>query len=151
MIIDLKIANELKRKGFDNSEIHEAFRKLETTGTSDIGGYTIRPTADGDHLILLHPSWGGIYVGDYKSHIIFQRNLSYTFNRYGFMNAKHGDLPEVLKKLDESKNNGFILCECNASDYPRRKKQVEKLGYTVHKSNIDHCKSDIATCVFLIA
>lgn len=151
MIIDLKIANELKRKGFANAEIYEAFRKLEATGTAGIGGYAIRPTADNDHLILLHPSWGGIYVGDYTAKIIFQKNLSYSFGRFGFMSAKHGDLPEVLKKLDEAKTNGFILCECDAGSYNRRKKQVEKLGYTVQKSNIDHCKRDHETCVFLIA
>ena len=38
-----------------------------------------------------------------------------------------------------------------AYSYERRKKQVEKLGYKVYKTNIDHCSHDTDTCVFLIA
>ena len=30
-------------------------------------------------------------------------------------------------------------------------KILEQLGYTVHRSNISACKTDISTCCFLIA
>ena len=104
MVIDLRIANELKRRGFEMPEITKALRAADADGRAVIGGYTIRPGVSGD-LILLHPSWGGIYVGDYKSHIHFQKNLCYTYSGYGFMNAKHGELAQVLEKLDKAKTN----------------------------------------------
>ena len=149
-MINLQIVTTLKNKGFDMSAIRQAVRTAEETGEANLEGWVIRYNTQGE-MILLHPSWCGIYVGDYNSHIIFQKDLSYTFNRYGFMNAKHRDLADVLAKLDEHKTNGFILCECDASSFNRRKKQIEKHGYTVHKSNIAACESNIATCVFLIA
>ena len=140
----------LMNAGFTAAEIATAAAIAEANGQAALGGWVIRHNDRGE-LIAVHPSWAGIYVGDYKSHVIFQKNLSYTYSRYGYMNAKHGDLAKVLAKLDENKTNGFILCECMACSYSRRKKQVEKLGYTVHRSNIDQCEHDTATCVFLIA
>lgn len=150
MTINLRIAETLTRNGFDTKSIISAIRTAESTGSANLGGWIIRYNDVGE-MILLHPSWCGIYTGDYNSHIIFQRNLSYTYSRYGFMNAKYRDLPQVLSKLEEHKNNGFILCECCACDFERRKKQLEKAGYTVYKSNISACDRDISTCVFLIA
>lgn len=140
----------LKNKGFEMPEILNAIHTAEVSGEANLNGYVIRHNDRGE-MIALHPSWCGIYVGDYNSHIVFQRNLSYTCNKYGFSNAKHRDLPQILEKLSSHKTNGFILCECLACNFSRYKKQVEKLGYTVHKSNISSCDSDISTCVFLIA
>lgn len=149
-MINLQTVQTLKRKGFEMSDILKAIHTAEETGEANLEGHVIRYNDRGE-MIVLHPSWCGIYVGDYNSHIIFQKNLSYTFSKYGFMNAKHRDLVQVLAKLNEHKTNGFILCECCACDFNRRKKQVEKAGYTVYKSNITACENDISTCVFLIA
>lgn len=144
------VMRNLKNDGFTVAEIEAAISTAEINGQAPLGGWLIRHNDRGE-LITLHPSWGGIYVGDYKSHIHFQKNLSYTYGGYGFMNAKHGDLEKVLQKLDAAKTNGFILCECMAYGYERRKKQVEKLGYKVYKTNIAQCDRDTSTCVFLIA
>ena len=149
-MINLYTVNNLKNHGFTMAEIKTAVNFAEQYGEATLHGWVIRYNDRGE-MITLHPSWGGIYVGDYTARLIFQKNLSYSYGRFGYMHAKHGDLPKILDRLDENKTNGYILCECNASSYKRRKKQVEKLGYTVYKSNIDHCDSDIATCVFLIA
>ena len=149
-MINLQTVTTLKNKGFEMPDILKAIHTAEATGEANLEGYVIRYNDRGE-MIVLHPSWCGIYVGDYNSHIIFQKNLSYTFSKYGFMNAKHRDLVQVLAKLEAHKTNGFILCECCACDFNRRKKQIEKAGYTVHKSNISACDSDISTCVFLIA
>lgn len=149
-MINIKTVNALLKHGLPMAEIKTALNFAEQYGEATLHGWVIRYNDRGE-MITLHPSWGGIYVGDYTARLIFQKNLSYTYAKYGFMNAKHGDLQKILAKLDENKTNGYILCECDASSYKRRKKQVEKLGYTVYKSNIDQCDSDIATCVFLIA
>lgn len=149
-MLNLNTVRTLARHGYEAPAIMAAVNTAEITGSADLDGWIIRYNERGE-MILVHPSWCGIYVGDFKSHIIFQKDLSYTYGKYCFMNAKHRDLPAVLEKLDATKTNGFILCECCACDYARRKKQVEKLGYTVHRSNISACESDISTCVFLIA
>lgn len=150
MAINFRTVEILTKKGFSIHDIMTAIHNAESTGQSELAGWVIRYNDRGE-MIVLNPSWCGIYVGDFNSHIIFQRNLSYRYGRYGYMSAKHRDLPQVLAKLDEHKTNGFILCECCACDYERRKKQVEKAGYIVHKSNISACDSEISTCVFLIA
>ena len=149
-MLNLETVRTLTRHGYEMSAVLAAMNAAETTGSADLDGWTIRYNERGE-MITVHPSWCGIYVGDYAAHIIFQKNLSYRCGKYGYMNAKHRDLPAVLEKLDAAKTNGFILCECCACDYERRKKQVEKLGYTVHRSNISACESDISSCVFLIA
>ena len=149
-MLNLDAVRTLSRHGYEMPAIVAAMNAAEATGSADLDGWIIRYNERGE-MITVHPSWCGIYVGDYSAHIIFQKNLSYTYSRYGFMNAKHRDLPAVLEKLDAAKTNGYILCECCACDYARRKKQVEKLGYTVHRSNISACETDISTCCFLIA
>lgn len=150
MMINFKTVEVLTKKGYAMKDVLAAIRTAETAGQAELDGWVIRYNGRGE-MITVHPSWCGIYVGDFNSHIIFQKDLSYTYSRYGFMSAKHRDLPQVLAKLDEYKTNGFILCECCACDYERRKKQVEKAGYTIHKSNISACESETSTCVFLIA
>lgn len=147
---NIQTINALVKRGYDVKTIVAAMDTAEATGSANLDGWIIRYNERGE-MILVHPSWCGIYVGDYSAHVIFQKNISYTFSKYGFMHAKYRDLPAVLEKLDAAKTNGFILCECCACDFARRKKQVEKLGYTVHHSNIEACKSDISSCVFLIA
>lgn len=149
-MINIQTVNALLKHGFTMTEIKTAVNFAEQYGEANLHGWLIRYNDRGE-MITLHPSWGGIYVGDYTARLIFQKNLSYSYGKFGYMPANHGDLAKVLDRLDENKTNGYILCECNASSYKRRKKQVEKLGYKVYKSNIDHCDSDIATCVFLIA
>lgn len=149
-MLNIQVVNTLKKQGFEISEIMNAIRAAEKDGEAILNGWTIRYN-DRDEMIVVHPSWCGIYVGDYKSHVIFQKNISYHYNNFGFMPAKYNDLDRVLSALAANKTNGFILCECSAGQYDRRRKQVEKLGYTVYKSNISACTSEISTCVFLIA
>lgn len=144
MNIDFKVCKELLNKGFSPAEIQTAFDAAQKNGESSLNGWTIRKNSDGE-WILLHPSWCGIYIGDYESHVIFQKNISCRSGRYGYAPAKYSELPAVLGRC-----SGNILCECHADQYDRRKKQVEKLGYRVLKSNISACESSISTCVFVI-
>ena len=129
-MINLQTVHALKNKGYEMADIMAAINTAETNGEASIDGYLIRYNDRGE-MILVHRSWGGIYVGDYDAKIIFQKNLSYTYGRYCYMTAKHGELSKVLAKLDENKTNGYILCECDAGSYNRRKKQVEKLGLSL--------------------
>ncbi len=149
-MLNLNVIRTLSKHGYDMPAILAAVNAAEATGSADLDGWTIRYNDRGE-MILVHPSYCGIYVGDYSAHVIFQKDISYTFGKYGFMNAKYRDLPAVLEKLEAAKTNGYILCECCACDFSRRKKQVEKLGYTVYRSNISACETDISSCVFLIA
>lgn len=149
-MINLNVVNILKKCGFEMPEIMSAIRAAEKDGESILKGWTIRYNDRGE-MIVVNPSWCGIYVGDFKSHIIFQKDISYHYKNYGFMSAKYGDLERVLANLAAHKTNGYILCECPAFQYDRRKKQVEKLGYTVHKTNVSACDNEISTCFFLIA
>lgn len=149
-MLNIQVVNTLKNKGFEISEIMKAIHTAEKDGEAVLEGWTIRYNDRGE-MITVHPSWCGIYVGDYNSHVIFQKNLSYHYKNFGFMSAKYSDLDRVLSSLAANKTNGYILCECSAGQYSRRKKQVEKLGYTVYKTNISACTSEISTCVFLIA
>ena len=149
-MINLQTVRVLVKQGFEMPAIMEAVKTAEATGSAELGGWVVRTGADGK-MFAVHPSYCGIYVGDYSSHLIFQKNLSYSFGRFGFMSAKYRDLPTVLARLDEHKTNGFILCECCACQYERRKKQVEKEGFTVRRTNISACTSDTSTCFFLIA
>ena len=144
MSIDFKVCKELMNKGFSPDAINSAFEAAQKDGESSLNGWTIRRKLTGEWMVL-HPSWCGIYVGDYDSHVIFQRNISYTSGKYGYAPAKHSELPEVLSRCAST-----ILCECRAANYERRRKQVEKLGYRVLKSNISACESDNSTCVFVI-
>lgn len=149
-MLNIQTANILLQKGFSMDEVETAINFAEQHGKATLHGWVIRHNDRGE-MITVHPSWGGIYVGDYAAHLIFQKNLSYSCGGFGHVHAKHRDLPTVLTRLSENKTNGYILCECDAGSYTRRKRQVEKLGYTVYKSNIDHCSRDSSTCVFLIA
>lgn len=149
-MLNLNVARTLSNHGYDMPAILAAMNAAEAAGSADLDGWTIRYNDRGE-MIAVHPSYCGIYIGDYSAHIIFQKSLSYTYSKYGFMQAKHRDLPAVMEKLDAAKTNGYILCECCACDFARRKKQVEKLGYTVHRSNISACESDISSCFFLVS
>ena len=119
-MLNLDAVRTLTRHGYEMPAILAAIHAAETNGSADLDGWTIRYNDRGE-MITVHPSWCGIYVGDYSAHIIFQKNISYTFSRYGFMNAKYRDLSAVLEKLDAAKTTGFILCECCACDFPRRR------------------------------
>lgn len=149
-MINLQAVRTLSKQGFSMAQIVVAMNTAETEGSANLDGWVVRYNDHGE-MIVLHPSWCGIYVGDYSSHLIFQKNLSFTYGHFGFSNAKHGELSQVMERLAANKTNGFILCECDAGSYARRKKQVEKLGYTVYKSNISACETEISTCVFLVA
>lgn len=147
---NLDVARTLSNHGFDMHTIRAAIDTAEGTGKADLNGWIIRYSCSGD-MIVLHPSWCGIYVGDYDTHIIFQRDISYRCGICGYVSAKHHDLAAILERLNAAKTSAYILCECSAFQYERRKSQVEKLGYTVHHSNISACSSDWSPCVFLIS
>lgn len=149
-MMNLDVVHTLVRHGYEMPNILDAIKIAEIAGSAELYGWVIRYNKHGK-MIAVHPSYCGIYIGDFKSQVIFEKKLSYAYGECGFMNALYRDLPTVLDKLDAVKTNGYILCECCACDYPRRKAQVEKLGYTVHHSNISACKSDTSSCFFLIA
>ena len=106
-MLNLASARTLTRHGYDMPAILAAMNAAETTGSADLDGWTIRYNDRGE-MITVHPSWCGIYVGDYSAHVIFQKNISYTFSHYGFMNAKYRDFPAVLVKLGPATTNGFF-------------------------------------------
>lgn len=144
MSIDVNVCKVLLNEGCSHDAINDAFEAAQKDGESSLNGWTIRRNSDGEWMVL-NPSWCGIYVGDYDSHVIFQRNISYTSGKYGYAPAKHSELPMVLSRCSST-----ILCECWADQYNRRKKQIEKLGYRVLKSNISSCESSISRCFFVI-
>ncbi|MCD7919469.1 MAG: hypothetical protein LUG45_05250 [Clostridiales bacterium] len=150
-MVSLSVVNDLHRAGFPMPEVRAAVLAAEENGSADIGGYVVRYRQDTGEMILLHPSWNGIYTGDYAARLNFQKELLYSFGHYALIHAKHRELPAVLETLEQHKTNGFILCECDAAAFPRRKRQVEKLGYTVHTSNIAFCDCDWSPCYFLIS
>ena len=143
-----KTVQILTNQGFQMSEIMQTIHAAEKNGEATLGGWVVRYNSAVE-MIVIHPSWCGIYCGDYSAHIIFQKNISYTFNHYGFMPAKHSDLATVL---DNCKKCGSveILCECCADSFKRRCKAVEKLGFKVLRSNISACEYDWSTCYFVI-
>ena len=114
-MLNLASVRTLTRHGYDMPAILAAMNAAETTGSADLDGWTIRYNDRGE-MITVHPSWCGIYVGDYSAHVIFQKNISYTFSHYGFMNAKYRDLPAVLEKLDAAKTNGGYENEGSRKD-----------------------------------
>lgn len=143
MSIDVNVCKELMKKGSSPDAIKAAFEAAQKNGESSLNGWTIRRNSDGEWMVL-HPSWCGIYVGDYENHVIFQKNISCRAGKYGYAPAKHSELPEVLSRCSST-----ILCECWADQYDRRKKQIEKLGYRVLKSNISACDTS-SRCFFVI-
>ena len=149
-MLDSYTVRTLKFAGFEDGEIMEAEKSAEINGTANLGGYTVRYNNYGE-MIALHPDRCGIYVGDYNAHVIFQRDISYTCEGFGFESAKYREMPEVMEALNNSKTNGYILCECPAGDYERRVKQLKKLGYCVYRSTIEKCKDKYCTCSFLVA
>ena len=144
MNIDFKVCKVLLNKGFSPAEIQAAFETAQKNGEYSLNGWTIRRNSAGEWMVL-HPSWCGIYVGDYDSHIIFQKNISCRSGKYGYAPAKYSELPMVLGRCAST-----ILCECWSDQYDRRRKQLEKLGYRVLKSNISACESSISKCYFVI-
>lgn len=130
-------------------DIIKTVNEAEKNGEAVLYGYVIRFNAAGK-MIVLHPSWCGIYTGDYGAHIIFQKNISYSCGHFGFMSAKHSDLEKVLENCCKNSATEEILCECCADSFSRRCKQVEKLGYKVVKSNISACENDWSTCYFIV-
>lgn len=148
-MINIKVVEVLKRKGYDMADINLALKQAETNGESYLDGWCIRYNKSGE-MIILHPSQNGIYIGDYNTHLIFQKNLSFSYANIGFKQAKHGELERVLALLVKHTNTEGIYCECPAYDYNRRVKQIEKLGYRVLKTNIDKVEG-ISSCHFLIA
>ena len=143
-----KTVDILKKQGFSVSEIIQTIHAAEKDGQAVLSGWVVRYNADGE-MIVIHPSWCGIYCADYSAHIIFQKNISYTVGRYGFAPAKHRDLAAVLDRCAQSAAE--ILCECCADSFQRRCKAVEKLGFKVLRSNISACEHDWSTCYFVIA
>lgn len=149
-MINIKVVEVLKKQGYDMANIKAVLNEAEERGESFLDGWCVRYNSKGE-MIILHPDSCGIYIGDYSAALHFERTLSFTYGNVGFHNAKHSELKRILSLLSEHKTNGYILCECCACDYERRKKQVEKIGYKVYKSNIQKCSSDISTCKFLIS
>ncbi len=148
-MINIKTVEVLKKQGYDMADIKVALNEAETIGESYLDGWCIRYNKSGS-MILLHPNHNGIYAGDYNTHLIFQKNLSFSYANIGFHQAKHGELEKVLTLLSTHSDTDCIYCECPACDYNRRIKQVEKLGYRVIKTNIDKVEG-ISSCHFLIA
>ena len=58
---------------------------------------------------------------------------------------------ENLAAIQKATELGHAIVVCTGRPLVSTAKQVEKLGYTVHRSNISACKTDISTCCFLIA
>ena len=92
-----KTVQFLTKNGFAMPEIMQTIRTAEKDGEANLSGWVVRYNADGE-MIVIHPSWCGIYTGDYSAHIIFQKNISYTAGHFGFTPAKHRDLAEVLDR-----------------------------------------------------
>lgn len=149
-MINIKVVNVLKKNGFDMSKIKAALHEAEKNRIAELDGWLIRYDRSGE-MIVLHPDWCGIYVGDYESHISFRNNLSYHYGNCGYMSAQYGKLKEVLNILGDHRNGNYILGECYAGEFEQRKRQIEKAGYSVYKSNISACTKDWSTCFFLIA
>lgn len=148
-MINIKTVEVLKKQGYDMADIKAVLNKAGANGEAYLDGWCIRYNKKGD-MIVLHPSHNGIYIGDYNTHLIFQKNLSFSYANIGFSQAKHGELERVLTLLSKHSDTECIYCECPACDYNRRVKQVEKLGYRVLKTNIDKVEG-ISPCHFLIA
>ena len=143
-----KTVQILTKNGFAMPEIMQTIRTAEKDGEANLSGWVVRYNADGQ-MIVIHPSWCGIYTGDYSAHIIFQKNISYTAGHFGFTPAKHRDLAEVLDRCKQY-GGAEILCECCADSFQRRCKAVEKLGFKVLRSNISACEHNWSTCYFVI-
>lgn len=82
-MLNLDAVRTLTRHGYEMPAILSAMNAAETAGSADLDGWTIRYNERGE-MITVHPSWCGIYVGDYAAHIIFQKNLSYRCGKYGY-------------------------------------------------------------------
>ena len=148
-MINIKTVEVLKKQGYDMAAIRTALDKAESEKEAYLDGWCIKYNREGK-MILLHPSHNGIYIGDYNTHLIFQKNLSFSFANIGFQSAKYRDLEKVLTTLSKFSDTDSVYCECPACDYARRVKQIEKLGYRVIKTNIDKVEG-ISTCHFIVA
>lgn len=140
---------------FSMSEIQSAMEKAEECGEAALGGYTIRFTRDAERrMIAVHPSWGGIYVGDYPSAVNFQKDILYRYSVAGRKSAscyaKHRDTASVMERCMAASPTGEVLCECSAGMYNRRRKKVESLGYRVIRDNYAQCDREISPCVFVV-
>lgn len=144
-----KTVQILTKQGFTMPEIMRTIHAAEKDGKADLKGWVVRFNADGE-MIVIHPSWCGIYSADYNAHIIFQKNISYSAGHFGFMQTKHGELEKVLENCRKYSTTEEILCECCADSFKRRCKAVEKLGFKVLRSNISACEHGWSTCYFVI-
>lgn len=149
-MINIKTIEVLKKHGYAMADIKAALDQAEKLGEYFLDGWCIRYNSNND-MIILHPARCGIYIGDFAATIHFERSLTFSYGNIGFHKAKYSELEKILSVLSARKTNGYILCECYACDFQRRKKQVEKLGYEIHKSNIEKCDTDTSVCNFLIA
>lgn len=153
-MLDMNLYADLCRK-FPASQVRAAMEKAEESGEADLHGYTIRFTRDVERrMIALHPSWGGIYVGDYPSYVHFQKDILYRFPIDGRKSAscyaKHRDTASVMERCMKASPTGEVLCECSAGMYNRRRKKVESLGYKVIRDNYAQCEREISSCVFVV-
>lgn len=153
-MLDMRLFNDLSRT-FPAAQVRAAMEKAEECGEADLNGYTIRFTRDAERrMIALHPSWGGIYVGDYPSYVHFQVNILYRFPINGHKSAsccaKHRDTASVMERCMDASPTGEVLCECSAGMYKRRRKKVESLGYRVIRDNYAQCDREISPCVFVV-
>ena len=123
-MINVKTVEVLKKKGFPMPDILKTVNEAEKNGEAALCGYVVRFNASGE-MIVLHPSWCGIYAGDYGAHIIFQKNISYSCGRFGFMSAKHSDLEKVLENCRKNSTTEEILCECCADSFSRRRSKLK--------------------------
>lgn len=149
-MINLKTIEVLKKQGYEMDVIKQAIKAAEQEGQANLDGWVIRYN-DKNEMIVLHQNWNGIYIGDFKTSIHFEKVISYNFTGDFFVHAKYSELEKVLEKVNENKTNGFIFCQCSKCDFERRKKQLAKFGYKVHKTNIEQIESDYGDVSFLIA
>ena len=147
-VINLKLIQILNKCGASTPEALEAIKRAKNGEDVKIGDCDLHITKDGK-IIALHESWMRIYIGDYKAHIIFQKNISFSLG-FAYTGRKHRELSDVLDICKRNSPDGEILCECPAHDYNRRIKALNKYGFTVKKSNIDHCDDEYRTCYFVI-
>lgn len=105
-------------------------------------------------VIYINKSWNHCYIGDYETTLHFGSNLIYGYtshNRFTSMReAKHGELETVLDLLSNKSVDGEIFCDAYKGQYKRRKKAVEKLGYTVIRDNSENVEQDHDRVTFII-
>ena len=71
--------------------------------------------------------------------------------RFGYLEYRTVRFSQKTLDTPNYQGNAVVNYTDREIPYTRIIEHNEKLGYTVHRSNISACETDISTCCFLIA